>query len=770
MMRISKRFSLLLVLLGALTVAVYAQEPTAQIVYAEDEYSLVIIDRSGDNREANIGDNVRVGETLRTGAGAAELRLNPNGTIIKLSRNTAFKVDALDGLEGKASNDFQLLGGKLRTVAARSTGRERYSIRTRRTACGVRGTDFSLEVEEGKTDTLYVASGKVEYARVGMDAVTERIMVGAGQFADAFADVFQAMPAPAAIVDRFADLAFNSLDPAEVDQGAPVVEDDSVVDEPAPEEPSSDEAAATDSDGDMPAADTADIQSPAPTPAGDVNAADVLSTDDLAAGGSTESAESPKAPAKESKFMAWMSDVMGFEVGAISINDETWSKVVLQPTFDIGKARVSLYLPIIYTNNLFDANSWYQPAGNNEWSFGFDYWADDPLEGAIDFAKDLALKIRYIEYGDRWIDPFYLNVGNLSTMTIGHGAIMRNYANDADFPAVRRIGINTGFDRGSWGMEFVVNDLAQPEIFGTRVRFAKIFGFSAITDINPAGIYDEAMQDLIGDPVFFATSFDLDYPIIKTELLHIRAFADLAAMVPYLREDTSVLYGLSKGMQWEAIYDDSADAFLDRLRNYGITAGVLGNVAFLDWRLEYRLFRGAFRPAFFDASYERLRGQYALKHVGMLTKPADQAVTINGIYGEAGFKLLNDKLIFTAGYMLPWTFDSSTPLEDVMQADYLVAKLLVKKGLIPAFDIHGSISYERTGFVWAINNDNVDVGLFDANTVLKGEIVYPVTPGMDLAAIFSTAVSQDSNGEIILDSLSRPLIEPTITFETRISF
>lgn len=765
MMRLSNRFSLLLILLGVLAVSLHAQEPTAQIVYAEDEYSLVVIDRSGDRREANIGDNVRVGETLRTGSGAAELRLNPNGTIIKLARNTAFKVDALDGLEGKASNDFQLLGGKLRTVAARSTGRERYSIRTRRTVAGVRGTDFSLEVEEGKADTLYVASGKVEYARVGVGNVTERIMVGAGQFADAFADIFQAMPAPAAIVDRFADLAFKSLDPANVDQSAPVIEDESV-----PEEPAADETVAPDTDVETPETDGNDGESPTVTPAGDVNAADIISTDDMAGPGaaSAEASDRPTAPAKESKFMAWMSDVMGFEVGAISINDETWSKVVLQPTFELGKAKISLYLPIIYTNNLFDSSSWYQPAGNNEWSFGFDYWETDPLAGAIDFAKDLALKIRYVEYGNRWVDPFYFNIGNLSTMTIGHGAIMRNFANDSDFPSIRRIGLNTGFEADKWGMEFVVNDLAQPDIFGTRVKFLNLFGVSAITDINPARDLEETERIEQGDPIFLATSLDLDIPIMKTELLHLRAFTDFAFMLPYTR--TGISGGPAAGMQWAAVYDETAPEFLDRLRNYGVSAGFLGNILFVDWRLEYRLFRGTFRPAFFDASYERVRGSYVYDMAALLSSGSENQVTVNGVYGEAGFNLLKNKLQVTAGYLLPWTFDSTIPLETVMANDHIVAKLIVAKGLFPAFNIHGSISYERTGFAEVFMSKAANVSLFDGNTVFRGELVYPITPGMDLAAIFSTAAMRDSTGNLILDAQGNTQIEPTITFETRISF
>jgi hypothetical protein len=104
-----------------------------------------------------------------------------------------------------------------------------------------------------------------------------------------------------------------------------------------------------------------------------------------------------------------------------------------------------------------------------------------------------------------------------------------------------------------------------------------------------------------------------------------------------------------------------------------------------------------------------------------------------------------------------------------MEWDHIVAKLIVAKGLFPAFDIHGSISYERTGFAYALM-DTANVSLFDGNTVFRGELVYPITPGMDLAAIFSTAAMRDSSGNLVLDAQGNTQIEPTITFETRISF
>lgn len=721
------------------------QGPQAVLVYADNPDVVEIVDAAGVGRIASIGDEIRGGETLKTAASAAEIKLTPNGSIIKVARNTKFKVTTLAGsASGADTNEFALLGGKIRTVAAKSKAGNKYLIRTPSAVCGVRGTDFALNAVEGERDSVAVKSGLVEFAKIGADGVAQPIMVAAGQFADAFAAVFSAAAFSAEqFAQEFADVEFTSLNPADVPNESP---------EPAPaEEPKKEEEKK-----EAEAAPSAPVAEPAPAPAPS-SAADL---------------PKPKLDTSKSKIMTWLGEMLGFELGSVVIDGNTYSKAIIQPTFNLGKLKLSLYLPVIYTDDLFNPNSWYMPKGNNEWSFGSEYYSNDPIQGAGDALRDLALKIRYIEYGNQAFDPVYLKVGNLSTMTIGHGVLMRNFANDSDFPAVRRVGLNAGADTGFWGVEGVVNDLAEPEIFGGRFKILKFIGLTILADIDPAGDLSESAAEAAGKPMFFGTGLDLDLPIANSPVFALRAFADAAAVVPLTR--ASVTDGTTivpAGFQYKTVYDPDKSGF-DAFNNYGIVAGLMGKMLFIDWRLEYRQYRGAYRPTFFNAAYERNRAVYAQEFKNMLLNPAANVLT-HGIYGEAGFSLLKDKLTFNAGYMMPWSSDSAVPTENVLKNDYLQAKLLIKKGLIPILDLSGSFSYERTGFAYALMSNITGVGLFDANTVLKGEVVYPIASSVDFAIVVSTATAHTSEGAVIYETVNgqlTPKVEPTVTFETRVRF
>ena len=700
--------------------------PKALLVYADDDSLIQVITSSGTNRSIFVGDEILPGETIKTAGTNAELKLDPNGSVIKIARNTSFKVEGLAGASGKDTNEFALLGGKIRTVAAKTAGSNKYQIKTPTAFCGVRGTDFSMLVIEGARDAVYVKRGLVEFARTLADGTLQPILVGAGQFADVFGPSFIPSPfTPEQLAQDFADLdEFKAVDPASV---------------PQQEEPQ----AATQEGKPAEEANTPTVDASTQTP--------------------EESQKAGPKQAQESKLMSWLGDILGFEIGSVVIDGNTYSKAVIQPVFSIGKLKMGLYLPVIYTNDLFNPASWYHPNDNDEWSFGSEYWDTDPTQGALDALQDLALKIRFIEYGQPMVDPFYLKVGNLSSMTIGHGVLMRNFANDADFPSVRRVGINAGYDAGPWALEGVVNDLGKPEIFGGRVKLLSFFGISAIADINPAGsLATQTDRDSIGNPMLIGSALDLDFPIIKLSFFSLRAFADVAAVAPYNRVAAG---SLKEGLQYQAIYNPDYGTGFEAFRNYGFISGFMGKALMVDWRLEYRYYRGAYRPTFFNNTYERNRVKYAQDFYYFLTTTnTSNDVTVNGIYGEAGFSLIKDKIMFTAGYMMPWSPDSNASWDVISQQDYILAKLVINKGLLPFYDISGAITYERTGFAYAISKGQP---LVDANTVFSGEVVVPLASTVDFAVVLA-------NNAVLTSSptLTEPQYKtsPTITFETRIHF
>jgi hypothetical protein len=690
------------------------------------DLTVVAPDKSSQKLGAGIfeGDEIAVGSTISTGPSTtAELRLKPNGTIIKLAKSTIFTVSAL-AANVKESNAFALAAGKLRAIASKGA---QYKVTSQSAVCAVRGTDFSFSVEEGAKALLMVAKGLVQFDQVDSGGASlASIPVAAGEAADAFAAAFASFKYSAdQFAEQYGDVAFQKLRESDVPDVAPEAQ--------APQE-----------------------QAAAPEPAPAPEAAP---------------APEPDKAVPESGLMKWLRESLGFEIGSVTIDDRTYSKAIIQPNLKFGKARLGLYLPVIYSSNLLDPADWYRPGGNYEWSFGYDQFkSGDALGGVRDFATDLALKIKYFEYGTQLKDPFFVKVGNLEDLTLGHGLVMRDYANDTGFPSVRRLGFNVGFDGGGGGFEALVNDVTDPQVFGARVFFRPVPGFklaigaSAAVDWNPAadapglGLPDGALK-LIG------TGVDLDLPIINTEAVGLRAFADGAAALPYVAESFS---GVSTGLKTDLVYSDG------KLRNWGAATGLLGNLLFLDWRLEYRYFTGAFRPSLFDGTYDRMRSQYAAQYLDYLTSATDfdKLPIVMGIYGEGGFKFMNDKLTFKLGYMWPWSPDASSLQDQIRGNDEFHARLAIKKGLIPIVDLAGAITYDKRGLAKSIADGNFK--LLDADSVFGGEILVPVpkTPNLDLAIVFQTVPVRDSSGAIIYADKNAgiPELKPSISIETRFHF
>jgi len=731
-MRLMRTSLSILIMLFLISFSVFAADEgeSATLVYAEDPYEMEMYDTEENVQEVYIGDPVPQGYTLVTYNTSAELEL-PDGSILKIASDTNFQLKGVrSSTKEESSNIASLAFGKLRAVAAAGNANST-RVNTPTAVCGVRGTDFGVSVNNNG-EFLAVKEGAVEFVK----NTGESIVLQAGQYANALGETFQAMPLSAEQLSQaFEGMDFEQLDPAQV-PGATSTE------------------GTTEEEGE--GVDTTTSE--------------------------TTEGEADKEKPEPNPVLEYLSEVLGMEIGSITIDGTTYSKAVLQPVFDVGKMRLGLYLPIIYSSDLFNPEDWYHPEGNNEWSFGTaeeDGGQDDStLIRAQDFLNDLALKIRFFEWGGQR-DDFYLRLGNLKTMTIGHGILMSNYANDIDFPAVRRLGVNMGVDLGSWGFESVVNDAGKPRIAGGRLYLKpahKItdfaIGLSGITDLEPAVDLSEEDQEAYGNPIFANAAADLDLPILETDPFSFILFADGAGMVPYFRNDVPDS-DITSGFAWNAFIKEDVEEGLP-LRNYGLAAGAFGNALIMDWRLEYRNYHGIFKPHFYNKNYERQKGQYVKQMVEYLKNPNAEKYQnqTTGIYGEGGFSLM-DKATFSLGYMWPWqiTDDGIEPAEE----DYLHLNLELKEGLIPIKQVegvHGSISYDRTKFAYTLMEaeDSEDLSLFDANTTVKGEVIYPLAPTLDLAVTISTAVLHDEEGKVQYKDNGDPEIGPTISIETKVHF
>jgi len=98
----------------------------------------------------------------------AEVRLRPNGSIIRIGPDTTFRLDELQRRSTSDPNQFSVYAGKVRIVAAR-----------------IRGTDFVVEVRLGLRETILVRDGSVE---VFNKSSRQSVIVDEGEWTDVLDD------------------------------------------------------------------------------------------------------------------------------------------------------------------------------------------------------------------------------------------------------------------------------------------------------------------------------------------------------------------------------------------------------------------------------------------------------------------------------------------------------------------------------------------------------------------------------------------------------
>jgi hypothetical protein len=726
--------------------AVAQQGSVAVLEYAPDMDELRVLDRDGFDVDIFIGIGLSPGDRIIAGDTSAELRLEPNGSILRIAPGTSFTLEAIQGHNGASETRGVVRSGAARFVAARDAVRENtYTMRTPSVVAGVRGTDFGLSAlqdpgGQGLVEEVFVFTGEVI---VASEERGEEVFLSAGQGIAAADEPFLPQAWSQERIQRFqGPLQFEQLDPDTVPGRVP----DEVAEEPEPED-----------DPDEVVVD------------------DVEPTD----------RELEREPGIGDDLFARLAGITGMEVGSVTINRQTYGQLVFQPRITFGKFDLALYLPITYTSNIFDPDDWYRPAGNNEWSFGTDQdWNKDTLGALQDLGTDIALKFRYLQYGDQ-DDPFFLKLGNLGTFTVGQGLLMRNYANDSEFPAIRRAGFNIGIDRTAWGFEALVNDLFEPSIYGGRLFFRPAapvvpaaVGFSAITDLSPSraiakdsfdpstGMGSVMAATREGDPIFVNVAADLEVPFIRRNIFSLIGYAEAGTFIPYVQEDTVLLdTAISSGAKTNALVDfDSGD-----MRNYGVIGGIRGVLAIFDYRLEYQYFDGTFRPGFYGPTYDRFRGTYAAETMLYLADPDDPQYDDDrmAIAGEAGATLF-DALHIGVGYLWPWEISPSGSWKAAEEDEFLV-RFSLREGVIP-LGLGAGLEYRRRFFAPSIAGwGGYSSGdLFDANTTLDGYLSYPLTDFISIVARVSTAAQRDSEGELVYDSDGRPRMAPTVVIQTEI--
>ena len=133
-------------------------------------------------------------------------------------------------------------------------------------------------------------------------------------------------------------------------------------------------------------------------------------------------------------------------------------------------------------------------------------------------------KIMFIRYGEK-SDPVWVKYGSMESVTLGYGGLMNGYSNMMEFPSVRRVGINTGFNVGPVSGEIFLSNVKDFSRGGTLLglrtaytvseNFPLSIGVNVVSDANMfSGLKDgddDSYPDIFDDfPTDPAYSIDTD--------------------------------------------------------------------------------------------------------------------------------------------------------------------------------------------------------------------------------------------------------------------
>lgn len=738
-----------------------ASELTVKITYINNvSGNIIFVNEDGTEEltgyDVSIGTQLPIGWTVLTGNGdSIELKVEPDDSVIKIAENTNFKVMALQGINDSESSDFELIFGKFRTIAAKLVGDEVYNFYGQTSACGVRGTDFGMQIvtdqASGIKEETFVFEGEVELTH---QVTGQTVSVAANQYVNA---------ADFKVIDMTPEVQ-SSLQEELTFEQPPVVPPVPPV-ELTPTEPVN--ILPLDSEQQ----EETVFESPI-LPQSEINLALIENT--IGTGGlfinNTPVTQSGNGEKSQNNFL---SNFISFEIGTIVIDDQVYGKAVYTPSFVIGKFELALYFPLIYMNNIMNPGDWYRPQGNNEWSFGTD---QDTVEDTVkDIFSDLVLKLRYIKFGEQR-DKFHFQAGNLSSITLGHGFIMRDFANDIDFPAIRRVGFNLGVNTPVFGMEAMASDLDAFELVGGRFYIKPGLpvgiGISALADINPCrNIADDAgytAKDL-GDPIIFAFGADIDVPIVDKEDMRLVYFFDMASLTPYFREDSTVFSNVVKGFNFASFINTDPDF---SLRNVGLGTGIIAETGPFDWRVEYSLYNGIFEPALFNNMYGRGFTNLGLQMADYINDPSLEKWNKFYMSLFGSLRYTKEDIFYIEGaYNLPVSVSGTNGFQ-IEEKDYMH----FEAGMLPTalpINLGTSITYERNYFIqWIINQETQGgdkLSFFDAFSLFKYSILYGPTDNVDVLFVFTTTADRNSNGSVIYNN-GLPEMVTTFTLESHIHF
>ena len=598
----------IIIMMLATTSALEAQV-IARLVKSEGRVHFKRLGASTFSEQAKPGAPIKNGDEIKVGEeGFAAVIYLDDRSILKVRENTKFSF-----MDTRNSRTIDLTHGTVLNDIKKEGRTKDFRIQTPVSVASVKGTQFAAIVSLSGVDQFICKEGLFEVLNM---VSGETVNVAAGQKAvsNATGDLVQAPASPGEY-------------PTDPEVEELVEPDNDSFNEEIDPQPSDQNYDATDQNLERTGTKGSETA--------EEEVQENIEEDEIEESQEMEEPKVPEGPPPKPFSM-------GLGIGSATLDGVLYNQLALRPEINIWKVGIGLDL-VLYVDNEGNMR-------NEEW----------------DIENDPALlldKILYVRYGDI-SDPLWIKYGSIEGKTMGYGGLMNGYSNMMEFPTVRRVGINTGFNIGPVGGELFLSNLKDISrggtIGGLRMAYTVsddlpiTIGVNYITDANMfSGLkdkdgdsYPDAFDDFPDDSTLWNDTDGDGWPdpghgdSILDSLIDIDADGDniidsdenfddidLKATPFSLRNNKAVTNALSFDIGYPILRSDmislqvygeynsltfpgvsTADSTFNRpdRSGSGITLPGLRSTLFgiLDLSLEYRMINGSYVPQFFDQAYD----------------------------------------------------------------------------------------------------------------------------------------------------------------------
>ena len=484
---------------------------------------------------------------------------------------------------------------------------------------------------------------------------------------------------------------------------------------------------------------------------------------------------------------------MGLGIGSATLDGVLYNQLALRPEINIWKLGIGLDL-VLYVDN--------------EGNMRMEEW---------DIKNDPSLlldKILFLRFGKKE-DPVWIKYGSIESMTLGYGGLMNSYSNMMEFPSVRRVGVNTGFNIGPIGGELFLSNIKDLSrggtVIGTRMSYTisdniplKI-GFNYVLDANMfSGLkdkdddsYPDVFDDFPDDSTLWNDTDGDGWPdpghsnSVPDSIIDIDADGDnivdanelegnvILKATPFsLKKNTAITNALSVDIGYPifnsnifslSIYAEynqlnfpgfiSTDSSFIRPERSGAGVTIPGIKSsifnILSISLEYRILNGAYIPGYFDQAYDLNR---------VVTSTFDNQTIIRTkdmvIFDSYNDSASSNGLYGSAGLnlfnLITFSAQYSNMMSDTTELKSFSSFLSLNTENIPK--ISSAMAYYQRN-----NDDNpFDFENPTVNTIMGYSLGYELAKGVSLIWDFRQFYRDDGTGK--LETIQQTNIETAFSF------